>query len=114
LAACSLLRRTLRYRTNLEDRMELEPGATNTLTVVVDESMTADRFGNTGVQVLATPMLVSYFELAAHQLAMPALEPGTWRPPRSACRSPFGRPLPSAMGGDCSSGSRPTTNTNSR
>jgi hypothetical protein len=53
-AACSLLRRTLRHRTNLEDRMELEPGATNTLTVVVDESMTADRFGNTGVQVLAT------------------------------------------------------------
>ena len=56
--------------------MGLEPGATNTLTIVVDESMTADRFGNTGVHVLATPMLVSYFELAAHQLAMPALEPG--------------------------------------
>jgi fluoroacetyl-CoA thioesterase len=56
--------------------MGLEPGTTNTLTVVVDESMTADRFGNTGVQVLATPMLVSYFELAAHQLAMPALAPG--------------------------------------
>lgn len=34
--------------------MGLEPGATNTLTVVVDESMTADRFGNIGVQVLAT------------------------------------------------------------
>jgi predicted thioesterase len=72
--------------------MELEPGATNTLTVVVDESMTADWFGNTGVLVLATPMLVSYFELAAHQLAMQALAPGqgtvgltstsgTWRPP---------------------------------
>jgi fluoroacetyl-CoA thioesterase len=56
--------------------MGLEPGATNTLTIMVDESMTADRFGNTGVQVLATPMLVSYFELAAHQLAMPALAPG--------------------------------------
>jgi hypothetical protein len=56
--------------------MGLEPGTTNTLTVVVDESMTADRFGNTGVQVLATPMLVSYFELAAHQLAMPVLAPG--------------------------------------
>jgi fluoroacetyl-CoA thioesterase len=56
--------------------MGLEPGTTNTLTVVVDESMTADRFGNTGVQVLATPMLVSYFELAAHQLAMPALALG--------------------------------------
>ena len=56
--------------------MDLEPGVTNTLTVVVDESMTADRFANTGVQVLATPMLVSYFELAAHQLAMRALEPG--------------------------------------
>ena len=34
--------------------MELEPGATDILTVVVDESMTADRFGNIGVQVLAT------------------------------------------------------------
>ena len=56
--------------------MELEPGATNTIVIVVDESMTADRFGNTGVQVLATPILVSYFELAAHQLAMPALAPG--------------------------------------
>jgi predicted thioesterase len=56
--------------------MGLKPGATNTLTIVVDESMTADRFGNTGVHVLATPMLVSYFELAAHQLVMPALEPG--------------------------------------
>jgi fluoroacetyl-CoA thioesterase len=56
--------------------MGLEPGMTNTLTVVVDESMTADRFGNRGVQVLATPMLVSYFELAAHQLAMRALDPG--------------------------------------
>ena len=56
--------------------MGLEPGVTNTLTIVVDESMTADRFGNTGVRVLATPMLVSYFELAAHQLALPALEPG--------------------------------------
>jgi fluoroacetyl-CoA thioesterase len=56
--------------------MGLEPGATNTLTIVVDESMTADRFGNTGVHVLATPRLVSYFELAAHQLVMSALEPG--------------------------------------
>jgi fluoroacetyl-CoA thioesterase len=56
--------------------MELEPGVTNTLTIVVDESMTADRFGNRGVQVLATPMLVSYFELAAHELAMRAIGPG--------------------------------------
>jgi fluoroacetyl-CoA thioesterase len=63
-------------RLDKENRMELEPGATNTITVVVDESMTADRFGNTGMQVLATPMLVSYFELAAHRLAMGALAPG--------------------------------------
>ena len=56
--------------------MGLEPGATNAIAIVVDESMTADRFGNSGVQVLATPMLVSYFELAAHQLAMRALGPG--------------------------------------
>jgi len=63
-------------RLDKENRMELKPGATNTITVVVDESMTADRFGNTGVHVLATRMLVSYFELTAHQLAMRALEPG--------------------------------------
>ena len=56
--------------------MSLQPGATNTLSIVVDESMTADWFGNSGVHVLATPMLVSYFELTAHQLALPALEPG--------------------------------------
>ena len=56
--------------------MELEPGTANSLSIVVDESMTADRFSNSGVHVLATPMLVSYFEVAAHQLAMRALEPG--------------------------------------
>jgi len=101
--------------------MELEPGATNTLTVVVDESMTADRFGNTGVQVLATPMLVSYFELAAHRLAMRALEPGQGTigsrvdirhlaATRSVCPSPSGRASPSAMVAGWCSGSRPTTN----
>jgi fluoroacetyl-CoA thioesterase len=60
----------------LENLMELEPGTTNSIAIVVDESMTADRFGNSGVDVLATPMLVSYFELAAHQLAMRVLGPG--------------------------------------
>jgi nitrite reductase/ring-hydroxylating ferredoxin subunit len=102
--------------------MGLEPGATNTLAIVVGESMTADRFGNTGVQVLATPMLVSYFELAAHQLAMPALEPGQGTVGSHidirhlaatpiGMRSPSGRPSPNAMGVDWSSGSRPTTTT---
>ena len=56
--------------------MTLQAGATNSLSIVVDESMTAERFGNSGVLVLATPMLVSYFELTAHQLAMRALESG--------------------------------------
>ena len=56
--------------------MGLEPGATNTIAIMVDESMTADRFGNSGVPGAGDPMLVSYFELAAHQLAMRALDPG--------------------------------------
>jgi hypothetical protein len=102
--------------------MGLEPGVTNTIAIVVDESMTADRFGNSGVQVLATPMLVSYFELAAHQLAMRALGPGQGTVGshidiRHLAATPIGmrvtfrRPSPSGMGGGWCSGSRPTTNT---
>jgi fluoroacetyl-CoA thioesterase len=102
--------------------MGLEPGATNTIAIVVDESMTAERFGNTGVQVLATPMLVSCFELAAHQLAMPALAPGQGTVGshidiRHLAATPIGMrvtfraTLTERDGVDCSSGSRPTTNT---
>jgi predicted thioesterase len=64
--------------------------------------MTADRFGNRGVHVLATPMLVSYLELAAHRLAMRALGPGQatvgsridirhLAPTPTGMPSPFGR-----------------------
>jgi fluoroacetyl-CoA thioesterase len=53
--------------------MELEPGGDQH---PCDRCRRVDRFGNSGVQVLAPPMLVSYFELAAHQLTMRALGPG--------------------------------------
>jgi hypothetical protein len=95
---------TIPRRTHMtkEQPVALEPGTTDILTVVVDESMTADRFGNSGVHVLATPMLVRYFALAPHRLAMRALGPGqepwapastsaTWHPPQSVCASPSGR-----------------------
>ena len=99
--------------------MGLEPGATNTIAIVVDESMTADRFGNTGVHVLATPMLVSYFELAAHQLAMRSLGPsqgtvGSHIDIRHLAATShaftFRAPSPSVRGGGWCFGSRPTTN----
>ncbi|MQA87625.1 MAG: thioesterase [Streptosporangiales bacterium] len=56
--------------------MALEPGRSSELTVVVDESMTADRMGNQGVNVFATPELVHYFEAVAVQALEPYLEPG--------------------------------------
>lgn len=49
--------------------MALEPGVTHELTMVVEECMTAHALGNANVRVLATPMLVNYFELAAHKVA---------------------------------------------
>lgn len=56
--------------------MALEPGKGTELTVAVDESMTADRLGNPGMAVFATPALVRYFEGVAVQLLAPELEPG--------------------------------------
>jgi predicted thioesterase len=56
--------------------MALKAGTSAELTVVVDESMTADRLGNPGAAVFATPMLVRYFESAALQLLAPELETG--------------------------------------
>jgi hypothetical protein len=100
--------------------MGLEPGMTNTLTIVVDESMTADRFGNSGMQVLAHPdasqLLRARRPPTNHASTWPG--PGNrdststsviWRPPRSACASHSGRPSPSVIGGDSCFESRPTT-----
>lgn len=53
--------------------MVLAPGVSHELTVVVEEFMTAHRLGNDNVRVLATPMLVNYFELAAHNIAVAEL-----------------------------------------
>ncbi|MGH3321496.1 MAG: thioesterase family protein [Streptosporangiaceae bacterium] len=54
----------------------LEPGLARELAIVVDESMTAEALGNAGVRVLATPMLVNYFEFACHALVMSKLADG--------------------------------------
>jgi predicted thioesterase len=43
---------------------------------VVDEDMTADRWGNTGVMVLATPHLVGLLEGVAVRAIADQLEPG--------------------------------------
>lgn len=56
--------------------MALKPGMSSALTVVVDESMTADRLGNPGVKVFATPALVRYFEGVSLQLLAPEMEEG--------------------------------------
>lgn len=56
--------------------MALDPGKSTELTVAVDESMTADRLGNPGMTVFATPALVRYFEGVAVQLLAPELGPG--------------------------------------
>ena len=46
------------------------------ITRQVDAAITADAMGNTGVAVLATPILVGLFEQAAATALLPHLEPG--------------------------------------
>jgi fluoroacetyl-CoA thioesterase len=57
-------------------RDALRPGLTNEYRVTVTMEMTAARFGNAGVEVLATPYLVGLIETAAALLVIPYLEPG--------------------------------------
>jgi predicted thioesterase len=54
----------------------IEPGASATWQVRVEPSMTADKWGNPGVQVLATPYLVGLFEGAAVRAIKDQLQPG--------------------------------------
>lgn len=56
--------------------MALEVGNSSELTVVVDDSMTADRMGNPGVRVFATPELVRHFEMVATRAVADGLRPG--------------------------------------
>ncbi|HEX4836278.1 MAG TPA: thioesterase family protein [bacterium] len=52
------------------------PGIRGEIVRRVTADLTADRFGNAGVHVLATPMLVSLCEEAALACLGPHLEPG--------------------------------------
>jgi predicted thioesterase len=54
----------------------LEPGAKGQFTVTVSEEHLASAMGNTGVDVLATPMLAMMFEAAATDALKPAMRDG--------------------------------------
>ena len=54
---------------------ELKTGHEATLTWTVSENESAERYGNAGVPVLATPMLVLWLELAACEVLKPHVEP---------------------------------------
>ena len=56
--------------------MALQQGLSIELTHRVSEEITAHRFGNEGFHVLATPIIVAWFEEAARTLAAAHLEPG--------------------------------------
>ncbi len=56
--------------------MALEIGLTHTLTVDVTEDLSADRYGNQGFPVLATPALVGLFERCCIEALAPHLEAG--------------------------------------
>ena len=61
----------------------LEPGATGQFTVTVGEKHLASAMGNTGVDVLATPVLATMFEAAATDALKTVMKPheisvGTW------------------------------------
>lgn len=56
--------------------MELTPGATAEVEMVVTPDRTADAMGNRGVHVLATPFLIGLLEDAAGAVVRPHLPPG--------------------------------------
>jgi fluoroacetyl-CoA thioesterase len=56
---------------------ELVPGLKGTITRTVTDEMSADRLGNPGARVLATPILGLFFEHAATELLAQALGAGT-------------------------------------
>jgi predicted thioesterase len=54
----------------------LRPGATGQFTVTVGEEHLASAMGNTGVDVLATPMVAMMFEAAATDALKPVMHDG--------------------------------------
>ncbi len=56
--------------------MDVRPGASAEVEITVTPDQTADRLGNPGVQVFATPFLVGLLEQAAGAVIHPHLPPG--------------------------------------
>lgn len=56
--------------------MALQTGLTHRTTILVDEAPSAERFGNAGFAVLATPALVALLEQCCIAAIAPHLEPG--------------------------------------
>ena len=56
--------------------MEIGPGSTGEVEIVVQPADTADAAGNTGVHVLSTPRLVALLEQAAIRAVATSLPPG--------------------------------------
>lgn len=54
----------------------MKPGLTGNATVLVSDANTAERFGNAGARVYATPMLVALMEQAAIDAIRSTLLPG--------------------------------------
>ncbi len=54
----------------------LKPGSKGKFTIEVQENHLASTMGNTGVDVLATPMVAMMFEAAATDALAPAMKPG--------------------------------------
>ena len=54
----------------------LEPGATGQITMTVQNEHLASTMGNTGVDVLATPMVAMMFEAAATDALRSVMKPG--------------------------------------
>lgn len=56
--------------------MSLRIGMTGTHRATVPQKHTAEAFGNPGVRVLATPMLILYCEMASHDAIVAHLDDG--------------------------------------
>jgi len=56
--------------------MELKIGMTNTIKLIVDESMTASIYGNDLPKVFSTPDMIAAMETASYRCILPALPEG--------------------------------------
>jgi len=73
----------------------LEPGSKGKFTIIVDKGLLASTMGNSGVDVLATPMVAMMFEAAATDALAPVMgedeiSVGTWISVRHLKPTPVG------------------------